>query len=86
MTPSNITALPITGYAPDNASIAARLRSLADDIEGAGWGTVTHVLVLLHTPEDEPYVARQNFGGALSRLETAGLLSRALHDTWAPED
>jgi hypothetical protein len=70
---ATITALPTSGYAPTNVTVAKWLREVADTIEESDecYGRIVVVT------EIDGTVSRLVAGGANSRIDTIGLLAIA---------
>jgi len=71
----NLTALPQTGYAPNNKAIAAHLRQQADWMELDDAAKVKTVVLVLE--DCDGVLRRQTMGAPCDRARVVGLLTMA---------
>lgn len=72
MREQKLTALPLSGHAPDLASLAAHLREQADWVESGQHGEVRRIILVFEAGDG---LFRQVIGQHTSRMETVGLLT-----------
>ena len=72
---TNLTALPQTGYAPNNKAIAAHLRQLADWMELPDAAPVKNVVLVMEYCDGD--LRRQTVGAPCDRARVIGLLTMA---------
>jgi hypothetical protein len=82
----NVVALPLTGFAPDNALVASHLYEQAAWVADGAYGDVRTVVLLIETADGE--LRRRTIGQPIDRARVCGLLSIAASRaaTDAPEE
>lgn len=73
---AEIASLPLTGFAPDNASIAAHLREQADWLESEDAKPVRNVFLIFEDADGE--LRRQTCGHACDLARAVGVITMAV--------
>jgi len=69
---SNLTKLPLNGFAPTNEDIAKHLREQAESIENGQFGDLRNVFIVYEGVDGQ--ITRQNCGAPCDLAREAGIL------------